>query len=351
MSDFRHKNPPRNYFARREQWRLLGLVMGLGLVVILMSELRDPDNREAWFGWLQQNTQPAEGAAPEATKIDNLAPTPQRASEIPGSFIARAEPAEAEADTSGKYFPGVKSGHLEEVRDNAPFGSAGSEESLAWLNLLEIVRTAEQETLDEASTGRATYAQLTKQSSDYRGKLVTVMGTARRANRLAAPKNDLGIEKYRRVWIFPDDNPTSPLVAYVLSLPKDFPMGMQIRADVELTGFFFKQWSYLSGNPATGEQQLRVAPVLLARTLTWQKPGPPKPPPPTDPLSLALLVGVALLVAVAVVVYALRRTQGEARTPADLPETIPPVWDTSPPSDAGMPLDASPEGDTTKQPE
>ena len=48
MSQFQRSKPPRNYLSRREQWRLLGLVLALGLVVILMGEARDPDNYP-WF--------------------------------------------------------------------------------------------------------------------------------------------------------------------------------------------------------------------------------------------------------------------------------------------------------------
>jgi len=332
MSDFRHAKPPRNYFARREQWRLLGLVMALGLVVILMNEARDPRN----YDWLLQLDQRGGAAEPEATDIDNLYDPPPNGGEVPGSFIARAEPREAEVDTTGRYFPGVKPGYLEKVRDDAPFGSAGTAEHLAWLNLLEILSTTDREKLEEASTGRVTYAQLDKQSDDYRGKLVTVLGIARRSNPAGVPKNDLGIEKYHQVLIFPDDNPTSPLVAYVLDLPEGFPQGMEIHADVTMTGFFFKRWSYLGG-----DRKLRVAPVLLARTLSWRRPLPPKPPPSTDPLTLGMIVGVAFLAALVIVVFAVRRT-AEVGNPAEpLPETIEPVWDAGPPSESGMKLDES----------
>jgi hypothetical protein len=38
------KRPARNYFSRREQWRLLLLVMSLGVVMLVMRELREPEN-------------------------------------------------------------------------------------------------------------------------------------------------------------------------------------------------------------------------------------------------------------------------------------------------------------------
>jgi hypothetical protein len=38
------KRPARNYFSRREQWRLLLLVMSLGVVMLVMRELHEPEN-------------------------------------------------------------------------------------------------------------------------------------------------------------------------------------------------------------------------------------------------------------------------------------------------------------------
>jgi len=339
MSEFRRKSRPRNYLARREQWRLLGLVLALGLVVIVMSEARDPANYRWLFGGGQD-----EGAAEVGTtELDNLYEPPPRGPEVPGSFVAPAEPDEAEIDTTGRYFPGVKPAYLEQVRDDAPFGSAVTAEHRAWLNLLAIVHTAEAQTLENASTGRATYAQLMKQPNEYRGQLVTVFGTVRRAHRLEVPENDVGVEEYYRTWISPDDNPSSPIVAYVLELPEGFPTGMDVSADVKLVGFSFKRWLYLAGDPATGEETMRTAPVLLARSLDWRKPTPAKPPPSADPVTLATIAGVALLVAVVVLVFALRRTGGPtAFQQEELPEEIDVGWEAGPPSEAGVPLgDAS----------
>jgi hypothetical protein len=340
MSEYRRKSPPRNYLARREQWRLLGLVLALGLIVILMSEARNPANYRWMFGGDQD-----EGTSEvETTKHDNRYEPPPRRPEVPGTFIARAEPDEAEADTTGRYFPGVKPDFLEKVRDDAPFGSAVSAEHRAWLNLLEILHTADEETLSNASTGRATYAQLMKQAGEYRGKLVTVFGTVHRAHRLEVPENDAGVETYYRIWISPDDNPASPLVAYVLELPEGFPTGMDVRADVRLVGFSFKRWLYLAGDPATGEETMRIAPLLFARTLHWRKPVPSRPPPSADPITLATIAGVALLVAVVVVVYALRRGAGETVSrQEELPEELELGWDAGPPSEAGVPLDDAPK--------
>lgn len=342
MSEFRRKPPPRNYLARREQWRLLGLVLGLGLVVILMSEARNPEN----YRWMFGSGQDEEVSEVEITEIDNRYEPAPRGPEVPGTFIARVEPDEAESDTTGRYFPGVKPAYLEKVRDDAPFGSAVTAEHRAWLNLLEILHTADEQTLENASIGRVTYAQLMEQPREYRGQLVTVFGTVHRAHRLEVPENDTGVERYYRLWIAPDDNPSSPLVAYVLELPDGFPTGMDVRADVRLVGFSFKRWLYLAGDPETGEETMRIAPLVFGRTVHWRKPPPSRPPPPADPITLVTIAGVALLVAVVVVVYALRRGSGETISRhEELPEELELGWDAGPPSEAGLPLDESPNAE------
>jgi hypothetical protein len=60
----------------------------------------------------------------------------------------------------------------------------------------------------------------------------------------------------------------------VASLPPDFPLGDAIHAGVRLDGVFFKSWQYRTrkvvlGNGATGTQQQRYTPLLMAATATW----------------------------------------------------------------------------------
>jgi hypothetical protein len=336
------RKPPRNYLARREQWRLLVLVLALGLIVILMQEARNPAN----YRWMLGGSEDRPASGVERTNIDNRYDPPRRGPEVPGTIIARAEPTEAEVDTSGRYFPGVKPDFLEGVRDGTPFRSVDSAEHRAWLNLLEILHTADEATLENASTGRATYALLMQQPGVYRGKLVTVFGTVRRAHRLEVPKNDVGCQWYYQIYLFPDDNPSSPLIAYILELPEGFPIGMEVSADVKLVGFSFKKLPYLAGDPKTGEETMRIAPVLFARTLHWRKPVPSRPPPSTDPVTLATIAGVALLVAVVVVVFVLRRSGGELLPQQeDLPERLEVDWDADRPLEAGVPLDDAPDAE------
>ena len=131
--------------------------------------------------------------------------------------------------------------------------------------------------------------QLFRQSDEYRGELVTVSGTVHRACPTGIARNDLGIKKYWRVWLQTRDNRFSPLVVYCLYLPEDFPTGMKVSAEVEITGFFFKRWMY-----SDAKSELRTAPVIVARTVNWKQNGEPastetpfaeklaRPDPPSD---------------------------------------------------------------------
>ena len=125
------KRPP-NYLARREQRRLLYLVMSLGLIVLLMFEAAKPKN----WSWLWMG-QP-QGAAPTADS-----PTTDSPPTAPREYDTRVRPTSpdqlpldmfiappiepAQVDTSGDFFPGVKPEYLKSVTDLTEFRGAEHE--------------------------------------------------------------------------------------------------------------------------------------------------------------------------------------------------------------------------------
>ena len=294
--DFQKTPKPRNYLARREQWRLLLLVMSLGLVAVLMLEARKPENW-AWIEALDR------GAGRDAADSGRGEPA--------GRPAAASRPTDEVPGTGGRYFPGVKPAYFDSVRDDTTFRP---QESDAWFHLLKILKDNDRETLEKRSSGRVTYAQLFKQSNEYRGELVTVAGNVRRAHPLEAPKNAYGIERYYRTWLQPADNTSLPIVIYCLYLPRGFPTGMKVNEEVEITGFFFKRWTYRAQN------DLQTAPVLLARTVRWYQRPAVGEGLPAGPGVLLLIVGVAIAFAVLVVAYVYTRTR--LTRPAG-PETVP----------------------------
>jgi hypothetical protein len=278
--DFQRGQSPRNYFSRREQRRLLLLVMMLGLVLFLVGEARHPEN----FAWLWSLGQ--RPAAPQAS--------------LPPAGAAR------QGGAFGGYFPGVTPRYLKEVRDDFPFVTADVD---AWFQLLHILRGTDAEKLAAASIGQVTYVQMLQQPEEYRGRLVTLRGIMRRANRVPAPENDYGFEHYYQTWITPQDDPNNLVVVYCLSLPEGFPNGMKLEESVELEGFFFKRWVYQA------QDKPRTAPVVLAKTVVWHKrPAAAAPPVDESPISILTMVLVAVFFALSVTAYVYYRTVDRPRS-------------------------------------
>jgi len=275
MLDFRRTPKPRDYFSRRQQLRLLTLVMALGLAIILMNEAAKP-SRWRWLAPQSQATTPNAAAAPDAAD-----------------------------SSSGGYFPGVRPELLAAVRDKARFRA---EEQDAWFHLFAILKAADPVALREASIGRIARIQLSEQSSDYRGELVTIVGVIRGTRWKAAPKNNYGIAGYYQTWVQPDDSPEWPTVVYCLEWPKDFPQGMNIAQRAVVTGFYFKQWLYKS------KGGLDVAPVILARDVQREElPSWFSEALPLGEWSWVVVIAVAALMAALVVSYIYRRTRRRPR--------------------------------------
>lgn len=276
---------------RHERRRLLALVLLAGLTVILISKTNDPS---IWrvFDLLLTPPQSDTGSDSIDNRLDTVAPDDTLA----GTFLAPKEQPTAKPEVEAGYFPGVNRQSLDGIRDDAP--STRDEEACS-LQLLEILNRTDSATLDKASIGPVTYAQLFRQPSQYRGQLVTVTGIVRRANRIDLFPNEYGIKVYYQIWLWPSDNPSSPIVIYCLDLPKGFPTGMEFVEQAEVTGFFFKRWAYLA------KDALRTAPTMLAKTLDWQKRPVMAAKEPAETWAIPLVVSVALLIALlaAFVVY------------------------------------------------
>jgi len=297
---------------------LLWLVLALGLVIFMMNEARKPDNW-LWFAQLSNEGRaipPASGPSPE-NPPDNRLKSPPQKEEIPGTFRwpgGVERPAEPQGAIAPR-FDGVNPEYLEAIRDDTIFRHA---ECDAWFHLLRILEDTDEQTLERKSLGRVTFAQLFTLPNDYRGQLVTLYGTIRRARSLPAPKNDYAIERYYQLCLQPEDNRTTPMVVYCLHLPEGFPTGMKTSADVAVTGFFFKRWAYKA------QDTVRTTPVVLARTVDWQRPtSRPRNAVEVNAVFLAIVFGAAILLSVAVSLYVYARTRAGPTAGVDKPETEP----------------------------
>jgi len=258
MLDFRRNSDRHRKQIRKEHRRVLLMLLLLGLTIILISRVREAD-----IGRLFELLTSHKEGDTSTTAIDNrLDNVPGRES-TPNSFIASTPKAPTKENRNGyASLESVKPEDLANVRDDA---ASSPDEAACSLRLLDILNRTDPETVQKASLGPISYAQLFRQPNQYRGKLVTVSGVVRRVNPLDLPKNEYGLDKYYQVWLSPNDNRVSPIVIYCLHLPEGFPTGLDVSEEAEITGFFFKRWAYKA------KDAIRTAPTLLAATLQWQK--------------------------------------------------------------------------------
>lgn len=292
MLDFGRKtSSSQNGQGRQERRRLLALVLLLGVAFLVISMARDPS---VWrfFDQLFTPQQDDQDKTSIDNRLDAIAPN----GTVAGVAGASNGKSTTKPEDSTGYFPGVNRESLASVQDDAP---SNRDEQACSLELLDILNRTDSATLDKASVGPITYAQLFRQPNQYRGRLVSVAGTIRRANRIDLSPNEYNLKVYYQVWLWPTDNPSSPVVIYCLDLPKGFPIGMEIAEQAHVTGFFFKRWAY----PA--KDAPRTAPTLLSKNLNWKKRPPTKAEEPPGVWAILLPITVALLVAMfsALVVY------------------------------------------------
>lgn len=281
MLRFGSTRPTKAGLSSRERLRLGMLVLALGVVVIAMREIRQPATVE---------------------KLDRVFQEPAPAGEV--LPVGHSDASELNVDVSA-------------IEDNTYFRT---EEQEAWMAMFAHLQEMDAAQLAASSVGELTYAQLLQQPNVYRGQAVTLRGTVLREEEQRPPENALGIARYHRLWLRPRGGGQWPFVVYALTLPDEFPRGDHLRADVSVTGLYFKNWSYAYGDG------LGLAPIVLAQDVDWQ---PPQPPAPRQPVTLQRLLWMATgaaLFALVVVWTAVRRTARRPRRSARLPDTfMPPV--------------------------
>ena len=250
MLEFRPRKRPRNYFSRREQLRLLLGVGVVGIAVIALAGGRS----DHWVWLLQGGAPPSDAADPIDTRIQ----PPAQSDGLVAVSLSRPD-STVPADSTGRYFPGVKPALLDAVRDDTVRFRGDSD---AWSHLMHVLEETQPSKLAAASTGKVSFVQLFQQPAAYRGELVTVVGTVHWAHSVTAPSNEHGIEKYFQLWIEPH-GAGLPMAIDCLELPAGFPRGKGLREPVQVTGFFFKRMGYGSNDG------MRTAPLMLASTVDW----------------------------------------------------------------------------------
>ncbi len=174
---------------------------------------------------------------------------------------------------------------LSEIRDDTPW--IRPSEYPAWYHLWNLVKQLPP----DAVTRRAQtvgFVELFQQPKAFRGKPITIQGSARRATYLKVDDPPATVDGYYRIIVWPKGGPAEPIFLYCLELPKNFPTGDEIQADITATGLFFKRMVY----PAEREGDLRRTPAVMAHSLTWEQP-PPKTPSDNNVIRFVIAATVA----------------------------------------------------------
>ncbi len=288
------------------------LVMSLGLVLLLIGEARDPRN---WYWLTGEQDQPAQ-RTPNHDYDTSYQPPPVAAEPDDTIRILPAfDPLQQDAD---RFFPGVEASYLAEIHDNSPF----MEDGQAWFNLLEVLGNNTPKLIHQSSTGEVTFGQLFEQPEVYRGHLVTVRGTVKRAEWIAYEENRVGLDGIYRFVLRLEDGPNRPLILFSREKPVGFPLGQYVdNQQIEVTGFFYKVWNYPS------DLGPLLAPVMLAGDFHWYPQAAGEAYLPTLPVLIGLGGGAALAAAlIAVLVYRRSKSlfvdRGRAAVREPSPEAI-----------------------------
>ncbi len=164
---------------------------------------------------------------------------------------------------------------LDDIADDSPLSRAA--ERPAWHYLFKVLHDHTEKELEQAKFADVGFVELSRQSSEYRGKLVAVRGTLLRCNFIptsaeASPFDDEVVSEpvkppkptgFYESWILLGDEKRVPISVCSLEVPDGMPQGDEINEKIDVLGFFYKRQLYLSGNDEV------TTPTILAKTLHW----------------------------------------------------------------------------------
>ncbi|MCA9100221.1 MAG: hypothetical protein KDA63_03665 [Planctomycetales bacterium] len=309
---------PKSYFSRREQLRLLMLVLSLGIVLLAIQTAAQP---EKWY-WLWGG-HPPQGAVAGKHSPGNAAPVTAGGDAIADFQIrhASAEPLDDVVDDTLRT-------QLRRVEDDRPFRAGEHDLFYALLARLDALGPSPAQ---QAEVPTVSFLELAAAPAQLRGSWVRFRGTARWLKEVEPSANDHGIERLYQLWVQPQDDPRSVSVVYCTQLPRgfadaavkngdgsggEFPVDsstlLAMREPVTITGISLKRWPYQA------RDGMRTAPLLLTSAPEWSAsanpPSVPRGKLPT-PAVMAIAVAAAVLIALAIVARGLRRTPPVRRPP------------------------------------
>jgi len=281
---------PAPYLNKKDQRRLLGMVLTLSVVVFAVIWAARP---ETWH-WLVPPDN--ETALNEDLADDSLSDAPLLGAREPGNNPnSNSSPLELGSAA-------IPQDWLESI-DDTEMGIRVAEQD-AYYRVLAHVQRADEEYLSKQARTDVLHVNLIRDPDRYRGLPITIYGTARRIEPVGVNENNYGVKSLYEIWMTTPDSGNDPWRIVATSLDKRLPQGSDVSVPVKVTGYFFKQYSYAS------QGGLHVAPLLLAATVEpniIRKVAPSGTGLEPYILGLAALIGCGAIFSVLVYSYGDRR--------------------------------------------
>jgi hypothetical protein len=274
------KRPARNYFSRREQWRLLLLVMALGVVIFVMRQVREPENvarvAQVLAGDEVPNTdagKTASESAPPKIGTDSFQTVPSAAPENKNGSVDD----ESTVSTGGHKLDELLSlagwtpERFAEFTDGEPLSDAERDELM---QLLWRVRTL----------GNAILANVGDDQTMRRGAILQLRGKVKKVERHELPPEDatqFELAAYYSCDVELEDNRGIASVV-TAAAPSRWQELQALDEPVSLSGLYVKQ---LPEKIAEEGASLPVY-LVVAKRIAWH---PETPREPVVSLGMSIL--------------------------------------------------------------
>lgn len=278
---FRMSERPPAYLDRPLQFRLLGWVAVVAVVLILVQIFRS-----------EQPTKIPQRPQPDALdfSVQEDSQTPLAPDEFRAVSTDR-QPSGSHPESLAD--PQIDKSLLDQVRDNTL--GIRHYEADAFYTLLDHVRRVPHAAMEQAVIRDALYVNLMTDPEKYRGEVVQVVGELWRCYELPVPTNRYGIERLYEGWVFTPDSGTHPYRIVATQLGQGIRVGDNLRTPVRLIGYFFKREGYET--PAG----LHVAPTILAKRISQHRLTQAPPRDDLAPLMLGVVIAIGLILAVTLI--------------------------------------------------
>ena len=254
--------------SRRDQWRVILLILVVGGVIALVDSFRSVSSPEA------------------APPVPRNAPATQSVVEA--------------TDRAGEL--GVLTGEeLRSFEDNTVLMSR--EEGATFFKAVRKLKSLRNATLARIAREDIAHSVLMADPELFRGQVIRLQGHIRRLIKRPVPSDVHDMDGLLEGWVFTPESDINPYRIVTLSVDDQIPMGKSYEpVPVELVGMFVRREAYASQSGTS------VAPLLIAKKIRFREVAPPSTSDQLTPM-LAGAICLAMSAILGAFLMTVRRQQ------------------------------------------